>query len=522
MRKLNISNEKDARERIRRGIAEMNALVSKTYGPRGQSVIIERGAGEPLIVDDGRRVAENIKLDDPIGQMAVRACYSVTRKTDEKAGDGTTTAMILTNAGVDEVAKSWIVPGAIGGPGVDEVDTAIHASCKNVVAKLREMAKPIETQQELIEVATVSSGDARLGEIIGKTYWQLGKDGHISLEFNLVSEEIETEVRPGYRFSGGYAASWMVTDAIRRMFISDDAPVLICDFSRDKDIVWDEVIPYIQLAFGDGSKNLVIIAKRFTKTFLEMAHAQAFMKQGSFNVICVRAPSRGEEAYKDMAIYTGAKLFTDKDDLKTDVSKDNLGKAKRIELSDDTCILIEGAGKREDVVRRAEEAKAEAEQQKVPPLKQDRLERASALLGGVGVIKIGAPTDEERNWLKHKIEDAKWATKHAFRHGIVPGAGQTFKTISESLDDKDILKNVLMAPYDTLKKNGGGVAPSAAGIFDPVFVEITALEVACSAISKLTRIGGAIATAPKPQLEEAFKAIIKTNNDDGVEEDTDE
>ncbi len=515
MKKINLYNESEVRERIHSGIQKMSKLVGMTLGPAGRSIIIERGAGEPLIVDDGRRVAENIKFDDPIEQLAVRTAYGVTRKTDEKVGDGTTTSMVLTAAIVDEIARNYITFGGMVGvnTNVNEVDQKLQKAKDEVIALLDKKAKQIKTEKELIDVATIVSGDPKLGEIIGKMYWQLGKDGHISLEFNLLSEHIETEIASGYRFSGGYAANWMITDTIRKNVSLGDINVLV---ARQKDIEKDKVEGLLRMVANSGKDKIAIIAPKFTPSFLKAVYETAI--KSKFVILCVRAPGRGEEAFRDMAIFTGAKYFNESDDLKMAV-KDDLGYVERIEVTDDTCIMINGKGKSADIKKRIEEVKAEAALEKLPQFKQDRLERASALAGGVGVIRIGAPTDEERNWLKYKIEDAKHATKHAFRDGIVQGGGQTYIEIAKELSDDNILKNVILAPYEKLKENSGGEFKVGKNVIDPVAVEKAALEHAVSAASKLIRIGGAIAIANKPELDEAFKGII--NKEDLIEDDND-
>lgn len=515
MQKINLYQEGEVRERILSGVSKMSALVGMTLGPDGRSVIIERGAGEPLIVDDGRRVAENIKFDDPVEQLATRVLYGVTRKTDEKAGDGTTTSMVLAHAILDEVFKNRLTFGVVIGAqaSVAAIDYEIQKAKSEVIAKLEAMARQIKTEKELINVATIAVGDPRLGEIIGKMYYQLGKDGHITMEFNLLSEEIETEVVKGYRFSGGYAASWMITDALRRNCILDGVDVLI---TKKKLTDFTEIAPIANMVGNSGKNKLIVIASKFDPSVLKLIYSNATRQQQPFIILGVRAPGKTEEAYRDMAIFTGAKYFSENDDLSMAI-KEDLGYVSRIEVTDDTCILIDGKGKDADIQKRIKEVEAEAKAQKLPQFKQDRYERLSSLSGGVGLIKIGAPTDEERNWLKYKIEDAKHATKAAYKYGILPGGGMAFKKIAESLPDTNILKKPLLAPYEKLKANAGGKFNPGKDVFDPLFVEKTALENACSAASKLIRIGGAIATKPKPEIEEALKAIFpkaEANNDE--------
>lgn len=513
MKKINLSNESEVREKILSGIQKMSDLVGMTLGPAGRSVIIERGAGEPLIVDDGRRVAENIKFDDPVEQLAVRVCYAVTRKTDEKVGDGTTTSMILTNAILKEISKE------IGGyttVNVSELDQRIQLAKNEIFKKLDEMAKPIKTEKELIDVAKVITGNDRLGEIIGKMYFVLGKNGHISLEFNLLSNDIETETVSGYRFSGGYAAPWMITDALRKDCVMSDVDVLI---TKQKITDIKEIEPILNIVGHSGKSKLIIISPRLSDSVLKLLYKNA-MRKNPFTVIGVRAPGRTEEAYKDMAIFTGGKYFSESDDLKL-ATREDLGHVNKIEITEDTTILIEGKGSKTQLDARVKEVLAEAAQQKLPQFKQDRLERASALSGGVGVIKIGAPTDEERNWLKYKIEDGKHATKHAYREGVIPGGGTALKEISGELSDDNILKSAILAPYNQLKNSFGGKMTIGKNVIDPVAVEKAALENACSAASKLIRIGGAISTI-QPSLVEELQNIINAKHveDELIQEDT--
>lgn len=489
IKKENISDQDIIRKKILGGVTKMNDLVSITLGHAGRSVLIERGVGEPLMVDDGRRVAENIKLDDPIEQLAVRILYGVTRKTDEKAGDGTTTSMVLAHAILEEAHKNHISFGIGANTNVAELDRKLQDAKTKVVEKLRAMAKEVKTEEDLIKVATVSSGSEEIGKMVGSMYHQLGENGHITLEFNLLSEKLEYEVASGYRFSGGLAAEWMTTDSTRKEASFPDTHILVAHREINE---FKDVLGLASAVAKEGKSHMVVIAKRFSQDFLRNVYVNATKQQSPFTILCVKAPGRHEEAYKDMAIYTGGKYFNENDDISQATFAD-LGYAKKVDVTDDTCILIEGKGKKTEVEKRIKEVEIEAESQKMPAFKNDRYERISSLSGGVGVIRIGAPTDDERNWLKYKIEDAKYATKWAFKEGIVPGGGQAYKEASKILEDGEILKTALLAPEAKLKDNCGGTLKVGKDIIDPVRVEIAALEYAVSAVSKLIRIGGAIA-----------------------------
>lgn len=510
IKKYNLSDEGLVREKVLEAIQEMTDLVGMTLGPQGRSVLIERGTAEPLIVDDGRRVAENLKLDDPIKQLAVRTCYSVTRKTDERAGDGTTTSLVLANAILKSLSEKY--PLGIGtSTDVSEADTKLNEAKNEVIEELKKQAKTIKTEKDLINVATICAGDDKIGEIVGKMYWELGKEGHIVMEFNLLSSEIEHEIKKGYRFNGGNAIG-IVTDMIKNETVVSDVHVIS---AHQKIINFSDLVPAINQAAAKGKNRIAIVARKYSESVIRELRKLATRKEQPFAVWAVRAPGLNESAYEDIAVYTGGKYVSEHDDLKN-LEFTDLGHVDRLEITEDNCILLGGNGKEEEIKKRFKEVEAEAKNQKVHQFKQQRHERASALLSGVGVIRIGAPTDEERNWLKYKIEDAKHATKHAYQDGVVKGAGYAFKEISEKSDN--ILSEALLAPYEKLKANAGGKEVKGKNILDPLTVEIAALENACSAVSKLIRIGGAIAIKPKPELEEAFGSMINNLAEEQDEE----
>lgn len=505
IKKINLSDINQVREKILSAVEKVNDLVSITLGPDGLSALIERGMGEPLMVDDGRRTAENIKFDDSVEQLIARVLYAVTKKTDEKVGDGTTTSMILAHAIIEEVFKKYLsCEGMNLGnmASVSEIDEKIQESKKNILKLIDDKTTKIKTEKQLIDVATIAAGNSRIGEIIGKMYWKLGEDGHLTLEFNLLSEELETRLVPGYKFLGGYAAPWMITNEIRQHSILKEVDVLV---AYQFNLEVEDVQPLAKEVASAGKTELVIIAPKFSEPFLKNVYLTAV--KGRFSILCITAP-RKEGVYKDIATLTGGKYFSKNDDLKKAFRKD-LGRVKEVEVTEDCAILVEGAGSKEDIKKRIKEVKADEKHQKLHQFKASRLERISGLAGYVGLIRIGAPTDEERNWLKYKIEDAKYATKWAYKGGIVKGGGMAYKEISDSLPDDDILKEPLLAPYKKLKQNAGRKFKVGKDVIDPAPVEKAALEYACSAASKLIRIGGAVAIQPKSDIELALKDLVQ-------------
>ena len=508
MKKHNISDYGEIIKKITSASRKMSELVGMTLGPAGRSVIIERGAGEPLIVDDGRRVAENILFDDPVEQLIIRTLYGVTRKTDETAGDGTTTSMILADAIIQEVFRSRIHGEGFIAPigSVAEIDREIQESKTRVLSRLDTMVKPVKTEKELAAVASIAVGDYHLGGIIAGMFWKMGKEGHIAMEFNLLSREIETEVVPGLRFSAGYADSFMITDDVRKVAVFNDSDILISE-SRELDVA--KIKPICNEVQNSGKSGIVIVAPKFSADFLRSVYLTAV--KGKFSVLCLRAPSLHEEHLKDIAVWTGGKFFSKSDDVAS-ASASDLGWAERVEVTDDTAIITGGRGEKKDIQKRIEEVKGELAKQKLPQFKQSRIDRISALNGSVGVIRIGAPVDEDRNWQKYKIEDARYATRAAFREGVLPGGGEAYRIISEELPKGDILKEVLLAPQKKLRENCGKKFKVGKDILDPLLVEKTALEMACSAAAKIIRIGGAIAMRPAPDIEDALKKITNGKN----------
>ncbi len=501
MEKLNLSDESLVREKVAGGIKKMYDLVSLTLGPVGRSVMIER-PGEPLIVDDGRRVAENIKFSDPVEQMAVRVCYWVTRKTDEKVGDGTTTSMCIVHGIVkDNIA---VGPGIVFD--VAQLDRNIQIAKDEVVAALKKMAKPVKTEAELIEVATVVTGDKALGEMIGKMQYELGENGHISIEFNFVGETIETQLSKGYSFEGGNA-TLLVSDSLRKTITEDDVHVLLIN---QKVTDFSTLVPMINTVAQKGKNRLLIIAQSFSESVIKGIHEMASREKSPFIVWAIRAPGQTKESFKDMEAVTGGKCFQKENTLDLFVPND-LGYISKFEFEDDVCFFVDGGGKPEVVAKRIKEVEEEVKQAKVDVIKKGIKARLSALSSGHGVIKIGAPTNEERNWLKYKIEDAREAVKHALRSGVVQGGGMALKKVSDSLPDGNVLKNGILMPYETLKRNSGGKFTVPSSVKDPVAVEIAAVENACSAASKLLRIGGAIAYKPE-SLTDQLQKVLKNNN----------
>lgn len=494
MKKITLSDQNIVRQKVLSGINKMASIVAPTLGPNGGSVIMERGQ-EPVIIDDGRRIAENIVLEDQVEQMAVQVAYSVTKKTDEKAGDGTTTSMILTHAILKEAHEH--LKGIGQKASVSDIDTQIHQAKNEVLSLMDKEKKDIKTEKDLCSVATVISGDERIGKLVSSLYWELGKDGHISIEIDQIGEKIETETVRGYKLMGGYASPWMITNPLTKTFDAKDVSI----FVTNQDITDPAQVEVpSNLVAKEGKPLILIVARSFSQSVIELAYANAKRPQQPFFVILVKP--RSEDQYKDLAVFSGATLFTENDNISSATIQD-IGHVRSIEIGAENSTFIEGRGKKSVVEAHIKELEAERDKMKLSGLRQPFDQRISAIKGTAGVVKIGAPTDEERNWLKYKVEDTIHGTKHALKEGIIPGGGLTFKKISDSLPDTNILKKPLLAPYETLRNNG--VTKVGKDVFDAIVSQKAALEYACSAVSKLVRITGAIAILPIPTLDEAMR-----------------
>jgi len=498
MKKINNSNQGEVRQLVLDSLKESTDLVGMTLGPNGRSVLIER-PGEPLMVDDGRRAMENIKFDDPIKQMAARVCYSVTRATDEKVSNGTTTSLVMAYG----IFKENVVigPGAI--MNVAQIDRDIMKGRDEVLDLLDKEAKQIKTEKELVDVAKIAAGDEEIGKMLGEMQWKLGKKGHISIEFDTTSDKITSEIAEGYRFEGSNPAS-TVTNALKKTIELNEVDILV---AKQKFTSFKQIERVVNKVANNGKTNLVLIADKIGEDVIKAIYEMAYRKQNPFNLFTIQAPGRGEEAYKDIATVTGGKYFSQKDDLES-FELEDLGFVEKFDYEDGITYLVKGKGTDEARKNRVKEVEEEIRTAIHPAMKKDKEERLSALSKGYGVIKIGAATNDERNWLKYKIEDARGDVKWALREGIVRGGGLAFKKISEALPKDHVLKEALLYPYKKLVENAGGKFEVPKNIFDPVTTEKAVIKNACGAVSKLIRIGGAICYAPKPDLEEVIKGLI--------------
>ena len=421
MSKKILYNE-EARKALKRGVDIVANAVKITIGPRGRNVVLDKGYGSPTITNDGVSIAKDISLKDKFENMGAEIVKEVATKTNDVAGDGTTTATILTQAIVDEGMKQTSMGiNAMG------VRAGIEAAAKDVVAALKKAAKPIKSDEEIKQVATISSENAEIGSIIAETIKKVGKDGVVTVEESQTTS-LESEVVEGIQFDKGYVSAYMITNVERMEAEFKEPAILITD---KKISAIKEVLPLLEQLAQSGKKDLVIIAEDVDGEALSTFVVNKL--RGTFNVLAVKAPGYGDNKkamLEDIAVTVGATVISEDVGMKfekADLSM--LGKARKVISTKDNTIIVGGKGKKSDIEKRIAQLKKQYEgfssKEKMSEYGDAHklAERIAKLSGGVAVIRVGAATETEMKYLKMKIEDAVNATKAAIEEGIVPGGG---------------------------------------------------------------------------------------------------
>ena len=416
--KLNV----DARNALKRGIDVVGAAVGATIGPRGRNAVIGRTYGPPKQTNDGVTIAKEIELMDPFENMGASIMKDVAERTNDEAGDGTSTAIVLMQALTTEGMKHLA-----SGVNVMALRRGMEIAGADVIRELKAMAKPV-TDDEIVKVATIASESADLGVVIADTIKKVGKSGVVTVEeshtFGITSEIVE-----GLEIPRGFISPAMITDLEKMKAEYRDVPVLV----TDKKLTYlPDIMPFLNSLTGAGTKALVIIGDvdgEVLKTLL-------FNKlRGGFSVLAVRPPSYGEEKLailEDIAVTVGAKLVSDDTGVVLDASA--LGKAHRVVADKDKTTIVGGAGKKEEIDARVALLQKQAEEIDVKFSKSKLLERIGKLSGGVAIIHVGAATEGDMTYLKDKIEDAVNATKAAIEEGIVPGGGTALVRVAKKLE----------------------------------------------------------------------------------------
>ncbi len=436
MAKQIIFNE-DARKALKRGIDQVADVVKVTIGPKGRNVVLDRGYGTPTVTNDGVSIAKEIVLKDKFENMGAEIIKEVATKTNDVAGDGTTTSVVLMQAIITEGMKHTNM-----GLGVMGIRAGIESAAKDVVAELKAMAKDIKTKDEIRQVAVISAESEEIGRIIANTIDKVGKDGVVTVEESQ-SFGVESEVVEGLEFDKGYISHYMLTNTERMEAEYKDVPVLVTDkkISAIKDI-----LPLLEKIAATGKKDLVIIAEDVDGEALTTFVINKL--RGGFNVLAIKAPGYGDrkkDMLTDIATVLGAEVVSDEVGVKLENAElSSLGRASRIIATKDSTVVIGGKGKKSDIDARVAQLKGQREATKSKFDIEKIDERIAKLTGGVAVIRVGAATETEMKYLKLKIEDAVNATKAAISEGIVTGGGTALvkaAMIVRQKFDKKIIKN---------------------------------------------------------------------------------
>ena len=523
----------DVKKRLKVGVDTVANAVKVTLGPRGRNVILDKGYGGPTVTNDGVSIAKEISLKDKFENMGAEIVKEVANKTNELAGDGTTTATVLTQALFTEGLKQTTM-----GLNAMAVRNGMEHAAADVVAALKGMATKIEKIDEIKQAATISAESEQIGEKIAETIDRVGKDGVVTVEESQ-SFGIETEFTEGMEFDRGYVSPYMVTNPERMEAEYKNAQILITD---KKISSVQEILPLLEKVAQTGKKELVIIADDIEGEALTTFVINKL--KGGFSVLGVKAPGYGDrkkEVLQDIAITTGGQLISEDLGLKLEsVELSQLGNADRVVSTKDNTVIVGGNGEKAAIDARVAALRAQEEQTSSKFDKEKLQESIAKLAGGVAVIKVGAATETEMKYLKLKIEDAVNATKAAIEEGIVPGGGTSLVRAAhivekDVLSKKDLSREELIGYRIVLKaleeplrqianntgKDEGAVIVQKvkeagnnagydaakgemvedmikAGIIDPVKVERSGVQHAVSAAAILLTTECAVADAPEP------------------------
>jgi chaperonin GroEL len=525
----------DARKAIASGVAQASRAVKVTLGPKGRNVVLEKSYGGPRITNDGVSIAKEISLPDRFENMGAEIVKEVANKTNDTAGDGTTTSVVLLEALVDEGLEH-----VLKGAGAMSIRSGMEHAKAAALAELKKMAKPVSSKAEVRQVASISAESEELGTIIAEAVEKVGSSGVVTVEESQ-GTELSYDVVEGLQIDKGYVSHYMVTNTDRMEAEMKDAAILV----TDKKIGGvQEILPVLEKVAQSGRKELVIIADDVEGEALTTFIVNRL--RGTFNVLAVKAPGYGDrkkELLADIATVVGATVISDDIGMKfEDVTLAALGKASRVVSTKDATTIVGGKGKKTDIAARAAQLKAQIENTDSKFDKEKLEERVAKLSGGVAVISVGAATETEMKYLKDKIDDAVKATKASIEEGIVAGGGTALAKIAKKLanaapkltaDEKvgyDIVTRALERPLAQIALNAGkdDVAsivvrvqegkPGAGydalsdrvvddllkeGIVDPAKMPRMALENAVSAAAILLTTEAAIADIPEPKKEMA-------------------
>ncbi len=422
-----LSFDDKARKSLERGVDALANAVKVTLGPKGRNVVIDKKWGAPTITNDGVTIAREVELDDPYENLGAQLAKEVATKTNDVAGDGTTTATVLAQALVKEGLRN-VAAGAAPSGLKRGIDKAVEA----VNDKLLSLARDVDGKGDIAHVATISAQDATVGDLLADAFDKVGKDGVITVEESSTTA-LELDFTEGMQFDKGYISPYFVTDAERQEAVLEDAYVLV---HQGKISTVQDLLPLLEKVLK-VSKPLLIIAEDVDGEALSTLVVNKI--RGTFNAVAVKAPGFGDRRkaiLQDIATLTGAQVVAEEVGLKLDqIDLDALGTARRITVTKDDTTIVDGAGSADDIAGRVAQIKAEVERTDSDWDREKLQERLAKLSGGVVVIKVGAHTEVELKEKKHRIEDAVSATRAAIEEGIVAGGGSALVHAVSVLED---------------------------------------------------------------------------------------
>jgi chaperonin GroEL len=448
-----------ARHSLKKGMDALADAVRVTLGPKGRNVVLDKKFGAPTITNDGVTIARDIELPDPFENMGAQLLKEAATKTNDVAGDGTTTATVLAHAIVNEGLKN-LAAGA--NPMI--LRRGLEAGAEAVVEEIKSMSKPVETREEIAQVASISAADQEIGDMIAEVMEKVGKDGVITVEEGR-GIAMEKEYTEGMQFDRGFISPYMATNPDHTLADLSDPFILVTD---KKISAIADILPVLERVLQSGRKDLVIIAEDVDGEALATLVVNKL--RGAFNVLAVKAPGFGdrrEAMLEDIAILTGATVVTEKKGLKLEnATLSDLGRARTVTANKDTTTIVEGAGSAQEIQARIQQIRALINETTSDYDREKLQERLAKLAGGVGVIKVGAATEVEMKEKKHRVEDALSATRAAIEEGIVPGGGSVLVAAIPALDKVQvaagdeatgvsILRRALEEPLRQIASNAG-------------------------------------------------------------------
>ncbi|MFH1890907.1 MAG: chaperonin GroEL [Candidatus Kuenenbacteria bacterium] len=518
--------QEEARQRLQRGVDKLANTVKVTLGPKGRNVVIGESYGSPTITKDGVTVAKEIELKDKFENIGAELVKEVATKTNDVAGDGTTTATLLAQSIVSEGIKN-----VTAGASAVELKRGIDKGTEAIVKILKEkISKPIASNEDIAHIASISANDPEIGKIIAEIMEKVGKDGVITVE---ESQEfgIKREMVEGMQFDKGFISPYMITDTARMEAVWQDGLILLTD---KKISSVQEILPLLEKLAQTGKKDLVIIADEVEGEALATFVVNKL--RGILNILAIKAPGFGDrkkEMLEDIAILTGAKVISEEVGLKLENTKlEDLGSARKVVATKDNTTIVEGKGDAGQIKERIERIKAELAKADSDFDKEKLQERLAKMAGGVAVLKVGAATETEMKEKKHRIEDALSATRAAIEEGVVVGGGVALIRALQQIENLQlkgeeevglkILKKAIEEPVrqialnagkdgsvvvEEIKKHKGNFGYNAetnkyedlveAGIIDPTKVTRSALQNAASIASLLLTTEAVIAELPE-------------------------